>query len=754
MKRSTVFLALAFMASSALEVSAARIRVRLALAGPATAVEAVLVAEPAANEHLLLADREAQRVSFNVTGPGVAPLTLPDTGITVWEVRAEAKGYWSRTAVAILAQTTEVDLKLWPTGAIQGKVAIGRAEQMPTEIGVSFFSPPFGPKGEIEGTVFCPVREGASWSCEVPEGTRDLKARARGFASHYFWAVEIDRREPRDLGTLSLRRGASIIGWALRRDSQRLPKGARVAATPAAYEVQDERLHLQGVEAAIGRDGFFSLEGLAPGRYRVVAHAEGLAPSAPLALSMTQDTETTIQEPLFLEPPTQLQVRVEPPLGPDSNPWILELVRSDRERGVKEHIASVEVPPTGWWEFTDLTPQTYRVVLSSGGGSTRWYSEEVEVTATSPPLEIKLVYVHVSGQLSLGDEPLSASLTFGGEFGTRRITAHANEEGVFSCFLPTAGDWYVDIEATNPPVQRRKHKTNVPETEPGETARMEIRLPKTRIRGKVVDSNGRPPSNSLVRTKGTVSGHDNTVVLDETAEFEIVGLEEGQVSVRGETRTAESEWQHLTIQTNVEPAPVTLVLRERREITGWVTYSGRGVPGAVVWVRDAHGGRPLHPDYKAVTEVDGSFTVKLPVHVAEALVLVEGPGFAWKLERVFLPEDVILDLQMRDDGGTLILESGSPVLPQDQDGDSSVYLFRDTAGIDVRAPYSWARRFGDVDPTTKALVIPNVEPGIYTACRGSLADYLLALAGVAPKGKCASGVLPPRGGEARLRLPE
>lgn len=53
--------------------------------------------------------------------------------------------------------------------------------------------------------------------------------------------------------------------------------------------------------------------------------------------------------------------------------------------------------------------------------------------------------MEILGRVTLGDDPLAATLWFGGRSGVRRIRFDSDEKGRFDGWLPEEGTWPVDL---------------------------------------------------------------------------------------------------------------------------------------------------------------------------------------------------------------------------------------------------------------------------------------------------------------------
>jgi hypothetical protein len=108
--------------------------------------------------------------------------------------------------------------------------------------------------------------------------------------------------------------------------------------------------------------------------------------------------------------------------------------------------------------------------------------------------KIEIDLVMVSGRVRLGDEPLAATLWFGGRHGVPQVTFESGEDGTFQGILPRDGQWLLEIEALEPRIQSHA-KVEVRPDRHGR-AEVEIAVPDTLLFGKVVDDQGKPANHA------------------------------------------------------------------------------------------------------------------------------------------------------------------------------------------------------------------------------------------------------------------
>jgi hypothetical protein len=122
--------------------------------------------------------------------------------------------------------------------------------------------------------------------------------------------------------------------------------------------------------------------------------------------------------------------------------------------------------------------------------------------------------------------PLPAKLSFGGRFGAVRIEAQADQKGNFKALLPKAGEWVVHVESEDPPVQHEFPKLQVKPKTGTQRAEIDLRLPDTTLRGRVIDDKGEPIAKAIVTALayGAIREDEVQPRTDEAGHFEFRGL--------------------------------------------------------------------------------------------------------------------------------------------------------------------------------------------------------------------------------------
>jgi hypothetical protein len=676
----------------------------------------------------------------------------PDSG---WRVTVSLPDAWSRPAVVRIAggePPLPVVVDAYPAAKLSGALRVPVGTPMPAELQVRLRSAPGAadPLGPV--ALSCPV-SGGRFACTLPAGRLDVRLRAERLSTAYLWGVDLSAGGRKDVGTLELKPGASVVGWieSPRRDLA-LDSGTaeleprRSGVPPAADDpVRHAALHLR---AQVSSRGFFELAGVSPGLYVLTVRYPGFAPAriSPVEVQPLAETEL---DPIRLQLPVELEVRVEPPRDPYGNRWALELLREDLDGSHFERSAAGMAGEDGTWNATGLEPGSY-LLQTKGGFQSEWASIPVAVRPGMAPVEVSLPFVEVLGSVRLGEDPLECVLWFGGLHGAQRIPARSDRGGRFRVVLPDRPSWR--IELLNGPLHLRASLPDVPiRKEPGSgRARLSLAVPDTVVRGTVVDESGEAVPGSRVKISRP-DDHPDDAVADSSGRFEVRGLSAGIWQLEARAKGASSESVAADVRERVAGADLRLVLRRKLELTGEVVDpGGNPVFGAQVVAMFSGLGTLTTALPRASTDVSGVFKLTLPAGVDGVQLTVFPPGFAVRQLYADPHDDAPLVIPVSSEGGTLILryEDGGP--------DRRLPAFETSIVHDfvLASPYlleSWAELNGVAGPDARQFVIPQLEPGRYTACRTAQVGALLAGNPAPPGIPCVSGDLP-AGGELRLDL--
>lgn len=654
---------------------------------------------------------EGERKPFTVE---LEPFSRRAVGLEpgIWRLALEAEGFWAKPLlVTVAGDDDEAAFDLWPTGTVEGRLEVPRGEPVPESLRASFelVSEKGIPEAGIEGSTTCPVRAG-QWSCPLPAARLDLRLQADGYVGHYAWGIQVPTGGVADLGTLDLRRGASVVGWVVT-ESEPSAEGARVRLSPRSAARQqsrlaDSRAGRTGWVAEVNDRGFFQIGAVPPGEYVIEATKPPFAP-ARASVRVAEDRTTQVADPpLVLRRPRTVEVYVEPPVSPRGEPWWLEAVQVDGNSQAIGVFESRRIGANGSWNH-DRVPQGRYEVRIGAHEDEWWFREELEIDAIPKPIFVHMPVIEVRGTVRLGEEPLPATLKFG------LIPLASDAEGRFEGFLPHDGSWDVEVASTEARIERRL-QLEVFEKPGKPYAEIEIRVPETTLAGWVVDENGQPVADAIV----TAQSLDEIVPpveirTGEDGVFETQGLPAGLAVVSAQDYGRYSPELEVDLEDGGATEWVELTLRPELRIRGRVVAGGRGVPGARIKAEPAHV-RGL-PVVVRSSDVDGRFEVGLPPDTEQVYVSVGAPGFGFRFFSTRADPDRPLEIPVSDASGTIVVE-----LPESFERNvwdsPKAFLLHAGAAEGLSYLRSWARFHRQPNGAGGRVVLPGMEPGDYSVC--------------------------------------
>lgn len=650
---------------------------------------------------------EERPAQFPVT-PGEA-LRLDLDPLKEWQLSVDVPGCWApETLLQPGAPKAEYEVFLWRSGAVTGRLVLGRHDQAPEGLEVRLTPSP----GETDAepppivSIACPV-ENTRFTCLLPAEQLDLRVSAEDFIPEYRWDVVVAPDATRELGEISLERGASLAGWVVTEGSP--SDRPRVQVVPEVVGGSGtrtgERLSQRTLSVETTDRGFFHVRGVAPGSYRLQATATGYGTAERAPVVVEARREYVLEEPLVLEPFAEVAVSVDPPVGPALHPWKIKLRRQIPLSSMYRQVAEGRVDEDGFWSRVGLESGHYLVEILDSEGSSH-LRQELEVDSATRPLEVVLSLVPVRGTLRAGEDPLSRTLWFERMEGGH-IRMISDEEGNFEGVLPDEGIWRVVVKPSGGKGQRWLKEELVVARARGEAwAELDIELPATHLVGEVLDADRLPVPAALV----SVYEHGQPLAQIYTRDdgsFEIHGLPIGDLLVRAEALgNRESSLTPVELGAD-DSSSVELIVREQRALRGRVILHGRAFAGARIHYRV-----PRSPVAGTLyANPQGAFTMWLPDWVTTVDVVVHAPGLPTKLTRVQVPS-VGAELP------PLVLETIAGELAAHLPSDGqTLYIRRDGSFVPIWSlflPMDGGTLRG-LDQATGILHLA-LEPGSYTIC--------------------------------------
>lgn len=674
-----------------------------------------------------------------------------------WTLGVDAPGYWSAPYQLELGEKpASVTLDVWAAGALEGGFTSDVKVKNPSDLTVFFRSVPGtdGPQAPPVSRSACRI-EGEFWRCKVPAGNLDLRFQAIGFVPRFLWGIRVDPGGTVRPGRLDLRPGSAVQGWVVTADGAPIGDQTKATLRPRiAGSVRDpvERKRLESLhfEAAINRRGFFQIEGVPPGAYLLEVRHQRYAPAV-ASVKVEPGTVTEIANPpLKLDLPKVVEIFIDPPLDPVGQPWTVKLQKLDRDSSIVDTVATESAGSDGSWKRAGISPGNYFIRISRQGGET-WWDGSLVVDENPSPVYVSMNVVTVKGMVRYGEELLSAKIQFGGRWGATRIEAQSDNKGRFEILLPKTGYWSVFVSSDKPAVAREIPKLKI-EPKPGtKTAEVEIHLPRTALRGRVVDEKDSPVPDAIVSamSNGKVVEDRVQTRTDEEGKFEIRGLLAGPTLVEADAGDLAADPISVDVEKEEDSKSWILVARPRLRISGTVTSAAGPVAGARVTAAPA--GIPYLGARSFTSDAQGHFQVTLPRAAREMLLSVGAPGFAYRMLRLPVPENRTLGVNLDQTGGTLRVENEGGIDYTDPNA-PMVGILHGGSVEGLAMLTSWAVASGVVPKSTERTVVPNMEPGPYQACLIYPSEWVGLDFGIIPHDRCANGTLLPNG-ELVLKVP-
>ncbi|HET7436713.1 MAG TPA: carboxypeptidase-like regulatory domain-containing protein, partial [Thermoanaerobaculia bacterium] len=668
-----------------------------------------------------------QSVVCNVPGD----CTL-DLDARVWIVRAADPAHYAAPQSVTVTDTADAaaTMEIVPTTPVKGRWTLTGNDAR--QVSMLFRSAALQGAAR-EDLVTCSSDE-QQWTCNVPRGEWDLRFGVRGYAAHYFPHTRITA-QPLDLGTLTMAEGASLVG---RVDSRLRSSSAAVMVSLTPMGAADPSGTHASANTKADARGFFQFSGLAPGEYLVEARTGAYHSEARRAVIVPL-REATLREPLVIAAPARITIAV---TGADaSEQWSAELVRSID--GAHNRVESLgEQPVVDGRAAFSANPGSYAVRLRDANGSI-WTSRDVVVQSDEVQIAIPIDRKTVTGSLRLGDAGVAAKLTIRGASDATIQTA-SGDDGTFRITLPRGIEDNLTIVIDSPLLNLKRTITNARIARDADgAARLDVRLPLTRLAGRVIDGDDHPQPNSLVTVFGPGGAETIQLTTERDGEFVLNGLAPGDYQLRAESDALiASDMAHVTVSEDGDEARVVLTVKEEHEMSG-VVFSGHGaVPGARVWPSSTD--RPTNVTFPRNADVNGRFAFVLPNGSSECDFQVDAPGFAGRLfhRRVTPGEPVVI--RVDQNGGMLRLRVPSALIA----GRVHARLLHDGAVAPATLPSRSGRVVAGDDGMT--LIEGLMEPGSYALCISDGADLDALRAGQKPS--CVGGFLAPFG-QLELQLP-
>ncbi|MEO8378201.1 MAG: carboxypeptidase regulatory-like domain-containing protein [Acidobacteriota bacterium] len=609
----------------------------------------------------------------------------------LWELRLVDQRLWA-TSIHV-RNVDAAAMRVWPTVPLEG------TSNGVTRLRVRF--DPLEPEG-ASGEVDCVVTLDA-WTCRIPVGHYDLRFSAPGMAHEFRFGVTLSLDSGSGAVALRFVAGASLYGSVeAARDAKVPVEGTEVSLVQANGEGSQ---HQQKTRA--DRKGFFQFKGLAPGDYSLSAGKQGLV-SQVRSVKMLSGVAAEVRTPLLLDTPKRLMVTVMPPLGPDGLAWRMRMFSRDPQ--LRGSAWEGRVSAVGEWAVHGLVAGQYDIQIL-GPENGLWKSEEVTIGSQDVTVAMAALAMKISGRIALGERPLTASLSFGGEGGPK---LQSDEDGRFDGEIPPDQDEEIRIlvEADTPRVVRTV-RTKIERTDSGE-ARLMIELPDTALMGVVLNEDRSPEPHAILNvTRDELESFEQTHT-ESDGSFQLGGFDPGSYRVTAISFEKKSRAATVELKKN-EATEVELILAPEVMLRGRMTMGNTPVIGAQIQAMPRDAWAPTGDI--VTTDERGMFRFPLPPGTTIFDGIAVHPAFDTVIARGSIKPGREVWVQTNQLGGTVTVESSRP--------DQVLFIHK---GAEITLEGVAFLAGGIVTP--ERVTLPRLEPGEYSVCSPD-------------KKSCVSGYLAP-----------
>ncbi len=691
-------------------------------------------------------DDTPRRYHASVEAPGSLVLDLEPR--SVWQVSITSEDFWTAAKILTVPDRTATErLTLWPIARVVGEIEVERTEAIPTEIDIRFESPPDASHKVARSSVTCPIND-RRYTCALPALRLDLRLRARGFISHYYWDAKLQPKIDFKLGKVTLRRGASVVGLVEMDDSEASFSDAKVrlereVASAMLDEETDRRRRASNLDSTVNKRGFFELVGVPEGLYALIVEHPAFARGRYAPVQVLTNAESELY-PIQLHKAVTLRVEVQPQQPTGARRWGIELYRHGESPGHLDLEVDDPMAEDGTWTSSGLAPGEYTLRLKSGAEAI-WYQENLTLPTGAETIlrQLDLSEDWLAGSVLLGSEPVAAELYFVTSSGTVRIPTHSDADGLFEVQVPIRETWTIDVFVREASISHRFKDVSPNFQDPEGRQWLELIIPDTLVEGTVVDGQGRPIEDARVAATGRSGGQTQRSEAD--GAFTMRGLRPGKywLSAESANRQRRSEILEIEVEPDEQLLPIELVITDDRRIDGQVVDpSGQGVVGAqVVGLIEQSHERPIAfvvPE--AITDLTGSFSITLPTTSEGVLLTAFPPGLAARQIRIDSRSNEPVFIPTEPHGGTLRIQYEEPVQRD------WLVIFKTWKLPSHFVMTNWASLNGEPNTTPGVYTLPMLEPGYYQVCTDP--TYMYQISGrLEPEleGRCQGGFLPAYG---------
>lgn len=605
---------------------------------------------------------------------------------------------------------TEVTLPVWPSGTVSAQIVAPAGSSRPAKITLEG-SPVSGSDPAIEQAVSVPAN--GKLRIPLPAVPLDLRFAADGRMPIYRQGVTLAPGGKHDLGTLRFAPGASAVGWVIDHDSELPLAKAKVTLAPMGAQGLPPGLRPPETQASTsGPRGFFQLRGVPPGRYTLEVQAPDHAPHGFGPFEILANSEARLGN-LEVAPYLNLSLLVSPPLDQHGGRWS---VAAQPDPGTFGGPRQSTMDEDGQGNLSQLAAGQYTVkVLSSRGEP---LLVEHRILSQSEPLDLSVDLVGVDGTITLGGDPLPATVKLSSG-AMDSVELESNEKGNFSGEMrrPKLAVLYAEVRARKPVVHRIV-RLDVPSPEK-DVYHLEINLGNGKIEGTVVESDNNPVEGAYVQLGSSVAGYEPLPVQSAAdGGFAFRGLDAGTYTLSAsDDKQGESAPSQIALGKDDERHE-TLVLGKSERVSGEVLdASGAPVAGAEIWLASVAGNGAGASTSSAHSGPTGRFSARIAKGSQNIAVTVFAPGqMLWSGCVAHAPGGPLVVHLPAGPPGTLLLTAA-----RQSHGAGQRELFlasADGGGIPFRVLLQWIVDLQGKIPrpasyVASGLTVPDIAPGIY-----------------------------------------
>jgi hypothetical protein len=350
-------------------------------------------------------------------------------------------------------------------------------------------------------------------------------------------------------------------------------------------------------------------------------------------------------------------------------------------------------------------------ILTSNGEV--WKFQEVTVEHDDVTVAVAALSATITGSVMLGERPLKASLSVGGE-GWAKI--ESDSEGRFTGAIPPSEqeERSVLVEAETPRV-RRNIRAHIERDESG-GLHLNIKLPATTLMGRVVKQDRSAVPYALLTVSNLDQRNFDQAFGQRDGSFQVAGYEPGTYGVTADSGSEGKSRETTVVLRDGELTEVDLVVEKAETVRGRITIGEVPVIAADIFAFPRDTSAPSIP--QARTDESGFFEIVLPPGTTTFDGLVIHPAFDVMFGRSIIQHEKELHIRTQQIGGTVVLEAKP----------TNALLLH--GGAELYAASLVGLGGGTIAPGR--ITFPRLEPGHYTAC-------------TLDKAKCVTGYLPPHG---------